>query len=291
MPTQPAVPSESPRVFDYLNYRDFIAVMLAHLKKSRRGFSLRHFSKQAGFGSHSFLRMIIRGERSLSQASVAKLVLIFGLNARESRYFEALVYYNQSDSESEKDRYFNDMVQAKPHVKMKGLQKDQFEYITKSLFVTIREMSALADFQADPDWIASRLIKPATDNQIRYALEILKRLELIAKGPDGQWTHTGKALQTQPRIESLQIFNSHRTILSESRDIILETPPTETEITSMTIPVSEDTLRRIFEIMQLCREQIISAVNQGSKDFHKIFQVNMQVFPVTKVAEETKDPA
>jgi uncharacterized protein (TIGR02147 family) len=284
-------PKEPPNIYTFVDYRAFLSAILAHFKMTKRSFSLRNFAATAGFGSHSYLRMVIKGDRNLTPSSLIKICRALKLNSKAARYFETLVFYNQAASESDKDRYFSDLLTIRPNIKLKGIEKDQFEYVTNSLFVTIREMAALPNFRDDIDWISQRLMRPALPSQIRHALDVLKRLQLLVEGPGASLTHSGKALQTPPRIESLQIFNAHRNILSESKDLILQTPHEQTEITSMTVPVAPKTLGRIFELVQKCREEIIAAINNGSQDFENVFQINIQVLPVTKTLHNTDDPA
>ena len=66
---------QTPSVFDYLSYRAYLRDMYAFLKRARKGFSYRSFSRAAGFKSQSVLKQLIDGERNLADDSIARVAV------------------------------------------------------------------------------------------------------------------------------------------------------------------------------------------------------------------------
>ena len=59
--------TKGPEVFDYLDYRAFLRDHYLD-KKQRQGLSFRGFSKRAGLKSPNYLKLVIDGQRNLTEA-------------------------------------------------------------------------------------------------------------------------------------------------------------------------------------------------------------------------------
>ena len=81
-----------------------ISPLSTFLRTSKRGFSFRRFSKRAGYQSPNFLKLVIDGQRNLSDDSIAKFAGAFELGPRETRDFSHLVRFNQARSDQEKNQ-------------------------------------------------------------------------------------------------------------------------------------------------------------------------------------------
>lgn len=277
------------KVFDFTDYRELLKAYVNLMKSKRTFFSYRYFSRLAGLGGKNYLQMVMTGRRNLSPDSIAKFARALRLSKKEAAYFEALVLYNQASDEAGRDHYFAQMVKLRPTTPIEGISKDQFEYLTQSLYVIIREMAALPGFQADAAWIQQnirRVVKPA---EIRQALSVLERLGLLTRLEQDRLSHSGKTLETPENIESLEILNYHRQILNETKEALINIHYAERDISSMTIPMPQPLIPEVKAILRKCREDIAHLINQGSRNFYEVFQINMQFFPVTEL-HKTKTP-
>lgn len=280
---RPEIVFEKVNIYDFLNYRAYLKTVYEKRKAVDYGFSFRFFARMAGLGGQSYLRMVMDGKRNLSAASAAKFATALQLNKRESHYFEALVFHNQADNEADRDRYFSQILSLRPATKITGVTSDQLEYASSPLYVTLREMTAMPEFVEDVAWINDHLTQRVKPAEIRRALEVLEKLGLLIRDEQGQLKHSGLALQTPVDIESPEVLNYHRSALSESKDAILTAPPGEWDVASMTIPIPKEELAKIMDVLQKCREDIVGLINAGTRNFHEIYQINMQMFPVTKI--------
>lgn len=273
------------QIRNYLDYRQYLKDLSAHFKAHYSDFSSRTFSQLAELGGNSYLTMILNGERNLTPVTVAKFSKALRLNAKETLYFENLVLFNQTKNEDERDRYFTRLAELRHRTPATGLKREQFKYMSNSLFAIVREMTSLPNFQDDPEWIASKLRRPATKGQVAYALETLNNLGLVVRGDDGRYRHSETLLQSPDDVGAADIMNYHRQILSESKEAVFNVPYEEWDMASMTLPVQKKNISQVMGILSKCREEIASLINNDSPDYHEVFQINMQVFPVTKVQQ------
>lgn len=278
-------------IFNFTDYREYLRVYYNGMKDTRRYFSYRYFSRLAGLGGKNYFQMVMQGKRNLSLSSISKFTKALKLSKKESAYFEAMVLYNQAENELEKDRYFTELIGLRPQTQLEGLTQDQFEYLTNSLYVMIRELSAMPEFQEDTKWIAQNLRTPTKPSEIRQALEVLKRLQLLVLDPStGKLKHSGKTLITPEHGESLEMLNYHRQVLNQTKEALMNIPFEQRDISSMTIPIPSSLIPAVKEVIGKAREQIAHLVNQSNRDYHEVFQINVQFFPVTQTKKFKNEP-
>lgn len=278
-------------IFNFTDYREYLKAYYQGMKNSRNYFSFRYFSKIAGLGGKNYFQMVMVGKRNLSLVTIAKFTQALKLSKKEGAYFEAMVLYNQAENELDKDRYFTELIALRPQTKLEGLTQDQFEYLTNSLYVTIRELSAMPEFQEDIKWIQNNLRSFAKLSEIRQALEVLKRLQLLIPDPTtGKLKHSGNTLITPEHGESLEMLNYHRQVLNQTKEALMNIPFDQRDISSMTIPIPSSLIPAIKEVIAKAREEIAHLVNRSSRDYHEVFQINVQFFPVTQTKKFKNKP-
>jgi len=270
-------------VYLFTDFRLYLKSYFSEAKKRDSRYSFRFFSRLAGFSSSGFLKMVMDGQRNLSPASINKLSQALKLNQKESSYFEALVLFNQAESRKDKDLYFERLASLKPPIKTSGFDRDQYEYFTQKHYVVLREMVALPDFKEDPAWIAEHLRMSLKAKDIEHALGVLLRLGLLKRNEDGKLIQAEVTLATPPEVNSLEVHNFHRAMMDQAKEMILEIPSELRDFSSLTIPIPKSSLKRIKDKIESFRSEIMSEINAGSQDFFEVYQINLQLFPVTKV--------
>ncbi|MBU0505879.1 MAG: TIGR02147 family protein [bacterium] len=275
-------------LFTYTDYRQFLKDYYQDQKDNNPKFSFRFFAKMGGLSSSAYLKVVMDGKRNLSPAAINKFTKAMKLNKKEASYFENLVFFNQAKTDSDKDLYFERMLVLKPKVAFHGIEKDQFEYYTQKHFVIIREMVALPHFKEDHEWIAARLKFRINASQAKHAIDVLLRLGLLDRDEEGRLQQALSSLSTQPEVASLEVFNFHRAMLREAAESMLNVPKQLRDITSLTIPMPTETLPEIKQYLHKVKEEIVNMIGNSGKEFHEVYQLNMQLFPVTKTGEKKK---
>src|SRR3954469_6473209 len=110
-----------PKVFEYSNYRSFLRDLYEFEKAAHRKFSFRYFSKQAGFSSPNFLKLVIEGKRNLSIESIARFAKALKLNKEEATFFRALVLFNQASTTEERGMWVQEILKSRLYRKLHPL--------------------------------------------------------------------------------------------------------------------------------------------------------------------------
>lgn len=271
-----------PDVFHYLDYRKYLKDYYESQKREKRNFSHRYFARLAKLKTSSHLHLVIQGKRGLTATSIQQFAKAIGFLKKEAIYFENLVFFNQAKNDEERDMYFERLLASKPRVKYQGLEKDRYEYYTKEYYVILREMVALPDFQEDPRWIADRIQMPLTPAEVEHSINVLLRLGLIKRDQDGVLKHSEVTVATAPEVESLEVCNFQRKMLNMAKDSLINTSYKMRNLSSMTVPIPLGSIPELKHKIEDFQKEIASFINRGSKDYSEVYQMNIQLFPVTK---------
>jgi uncharacterized protein (TIGR02147 family) len=172
-------------IFQYGDYRTFLADFYRREKARSPGFSHRSFAKRAGLASPNYLKLVIDGLRPVTEKNLSAFLRGLRLSGAPSEYFRTLVSLKESRDEKEKVVLLEKLLKMRVRYSGDPLQvdKDRWEVLRSWHHLAIREMVLLKDFQAEPGWIAARLGRKITPAQARESLEILQRLEFLKLDP------------------------------------------------------------------------------------------------------------
>lgn len=264
-------------LFDYSDFRQYLADSYAQKKRANPGYSHRVFAKQAGLSSPSHLLMIIRGERNLSMKTIEKFAQGLKLTTKEKRYFELLVLLNQTEDLTLKAKYFSDIMMMKLAAKkLHKLEKEKFEFLSNWYVVAIYVLTDLADFHNDPHWIAKRLGGKITSSQVREALETLQKLGLL----DESFRQVAGAVTVPDDTKSVAVFQYHRSMIALANEALRLLPVQEREMAGATIAVPKSKLPEIKEKIRAFRQEL-NRLASSYENPDEIYQLNIQLFPLT----------
>ena len=71
-----------PKLFDFLEYPDFLAAWFEYQKENRYGFSYRSFSRTTGIESPNYLQRVITRQRKLTDKYLPQLIAGIGLDQK-----------------------------------------------------------------------------------------------------------------------------------------------------------------------------------------------------------------
>ena len=91
-----------PDIFDYLSYREFMKDFYTKAKEHTRGMSFRKLSKQSGFSSPNFYKLVMENQRNLSVEAAERVATALKLKPDEASFFMALVDFDQAENRTKK---------------------------------------------------------------------------------------------------------------------------------------------------------------------------------------------
>jgi uncharacterized protein (TIGR02147 family) len=265
-------------IFEYVDYRFFLRDYFHFHKKHQRKFSYRSFAQQAGV-SASLLKDILNGRQNLTIAAMLKYAQAMRLTEKEIAYFKALVQFNNSRYNEEKNACFGDMVQLRGRSAVKFLDVKQYEYFSQWYHAVVRELLVGGVADHDPAAMSAKIVPKVSPAKIRKSIALLNDLGLVFQNDDGTFSVTDKVISSEYEIQSVALKNYHREMLEKAKNALETFPSDKREFQGMTLSSSVETYGRIKERMRSFSDEILSMVANEKDRAEVIFQLNMHIFP------------
>jgi uncharacterized protein (TIGR02147 family) len=274
-----------PLIYNFSDYRQFLKKFFDYKKETVPSFSYRNFSRLAGFSSPNFLKLVIDGQRNLTNTSIAKIARGFKLKKPEREYLENLVYMNQATDHQERDHYYKKIISMKTPKEMKQLQSDQYDYFSKWYLPVLRELVMFDGKQLSAQTLAEKLSPKIKKKDVMTALAQLENLGLIRKDKNGYWEQPEPIITTGPEVKSLLITNFHHEMIKMADESIDRFSADKRDVTAVTLSIDKNNIPEIKSKIAEFRKKILKeyACDQTPD---QVIQINIQMFPLTNTDDK-----
>ena len=269
-----------PDVLQYTNYRVYLRDYYEFKKKTVPAFSLRFFAEKAGLSSHAHLKLTIDGKRNITKNTVVKLIHGLGLDGQRAAYFESLVFFNQAQTDADKQVYYAQLLKASPRSKLHKMEKAQFRIFREWHHSAILEMVALKDFRPIPDWISKRLGGLITPAQVTESLKLLVELGLLVKTANG-YRQRDPLITTDDEVQDLMVKMYHLQMLKLSADMLSALPGPQRDISALTFSIKREDFPNLKKHLQLMRKELLDFSAKAGEG-EDVVQINIQLYPLTR---------
>jgi len=277
----------SVNIYDYHNYRTFLSDWFKEQKKTTKGFSLRAFASKAGLSCHSFCSAVVKGRRNLTKAAIEKMVKGLGLDKKQSRYFPALVCFNQAKSIHEKLKYKNELQQeirsiGKGMSKPYRLIEDQYQFFSKWYHSVVYTLIDMQSFRDEFAVLAQTVDPPITVKQAQESAALLERLSLVYKDDNGIYKICNSSLTTDDQTKMLALSQYYIAGTSLARRAIEQLPSDERNISGVVVGVSPECYKRMVERVNAFRRELVQMAVEDDMPANRVYQLALYLFPVSK---------
>ena len=273
----------SKKIFEYLDYRDFLKDYYNAKKEANPAFSLRVFSDKIGFKAKDFISRVMNGDKNLSSQSIPKVASGLRLGKHETEFFIALVKFNQAETTEERNGAFEEMQAVLKVVRFAEKQHllGHAQYMVYSHWrhLTIRSLIGMYGFDGDYEALARRVHPRITAEEAKASVKLLEDCMLIKKGKNGKYTLTENAITTGDRTSKLALRGFHQDCLKLAADSIDRDPPGTRHISGLTLGISQEGYERIVERINAFRKEI-ALIAEEDENSDKVFQLQFALFPV-----------
>lgn len=270
-------------VYGYTDHRAFLADCFAQERERNPAFSYAFFAAKAGYRSKTYMHKVINGERPLSQTGIHRVARALKMSVREADYFDALVNFNQSKSDMDREFYFSRLKQTGKKRSGMQLSATQSAYFENWYNVVIRELVTLVDFDEDYGALANLVVPAITPRAARDAVEKLLALGLVKKSGDAKYYE-----QTEPNVvarNSLVTF-AIRQFQKQMAQTAIErfetAEPLTSDFSTLTLGLNDDGLAKVKTELAEFRQRL-SAIANDSNPSTRVYHLNLHLFPVSQL--------
>ena len=243
--------------------RQFLKDYYWQLKKRNPMYSKSAFAKKMGIYP-SALSEILSGKRSVSKKIASRIAKNLNLSPREKQVFLNGFRNHRTVSLQEEKRFL--------------LTQKQFEVISHPVHYAILSLINTEDFQANINWIASRL--PYTKSEVKSAINNLFDLNIIAV-EDGKIIRLKNKLSTSEDIKDISIQNAYSNDLS-TIEKQMEVDVNFRDYSSMTLPLSPSLIPEVKKILRRAQDEISQLAR--SEKATEVYKLNNFFYPLTSLS-------
>ena len=274
---------EHRKIFEYLDYREFLRDYYQSKKAANPAFSLRAFSDKIGFKAKDFISRVMQGDKNLSTQSIQKIVTGLKFGKREASFFEDLVWFNQAETMDEKNSWFQKMQNELKIVRFTEGQHQlafyQYQVYSHWRHLVVRSLIGMYGFHGAFTSLAKSVHPTITIEEAKESVELLEKCNLVKKNEDGSYELVNKDITTGDRTSKIALRGFHQHCLALGAESIDRDPPTMRNISGLTLGISQAGYEKIVERMSAFRKEIAQIANED-KDADKVYQMQLLLFPI-----------
>jgi uncharacterized protein (TIGR02147 family) len=271
-------------LFEYLDFRAFLNDFIDAKKKENPHFSERMIASRLNCNP-GFFNRVLKAKRNLSQHYVLKLGAVLKLSAKQKRYFELLVNFNQAKKQIEKDHFFSQLDMFRTS-KVKQTASAQHELYSQWYYTVLRELINLipcTDSSEETCQMLAKYFEPRVPIELlRQGLTALESLGLLERRGSGVLRVKERFITSGADIPQVITNRVLMQFMDLARLSIDKFPRAQRSLSTLTVSVSEKGYEKIREKIDQFRREIFSMVNEEDEDIDRVYHLNMQLFPVTR---------
>ncbi len=275
----------APNLFDYFDYREYLHDYYQFHKKRNSAYSYRLFARKAKLGSPNYLKLVVDGKRRITDRTLYQFARGLGLNRDEEKYFRELVMYQEVSDPDSKELHLRSLLKYQEKQRTATpLKADRIKFLLDWHHAVVRELVSTKEFKEDPAWISRRLGNKITEAQAKESLELLERLQILGRNPDGRLDQKEPLLTSSDEVPSHVIRSLHRTYLRKAINSIFSVPIEKRELSGLILSIPNYRMKEVKEEIKEFRKKLNRKYGLD-KDGDEVYFVGLYLFPVTVAGE------
>ncbi|MBN1758941.1 MAG: TIGR02147 family protein [Chitinispirillaceae bacterium] len=270
-------------IFDYLDYRLFLLDFYETQKKKHSFFSYRYMSGKIGLDA-GYLVKILQGKLHLPEKYINTMCSFCKFSEKETAYFRTLINFNKAKSEAQIRIHFEKLMSFSSPGKQR-IEKFQYEFYRKWYYTAIRSLIGIYRFSDDVESLSCMLTPPVSSREVKKAVELLVKLDMIKKDGDGYYTLSNAFVTTGESWQSLAIRDFQRETIRLAGESLDRHHKKDRDISTVSVAVNKKDLPELKLRITEFRDAILKLA-ENSDDPDCVYQLNVQLFPMADTTVE-----
>ena len=273
-------------IYTYTDYRLYVRDYFAAQKEEDTRFSHQVFARKAGIHSSGFVLHVMKGERNLTKPVMLKIARAMELDAVQTDYFDDLVSFDQAKTPGDKEYFFNRIAAKRRSVRVRTLEDRQYEFYSQWYHSVIRELITMTGTTAEAKTLAKLLIPVISPVQFKKSLRLQEELGLLRKLKNGNYEQAESFLEAGGAIRNLALIKYQKEMLQQASKAWERFKSNEIMMNTVTLCMPESMMETVKEEIRNFKRRLFAIAAEEEKKSDRVFHINMNVFPVTKVIKE-----
>jgi uncharacterized protein (TIGR02147 family) len=282
-----------PVLSTYVDFREYLKDYFEYRKKQTEGqlrpYSYSDFSAAADIKSPHYLKMIISGDRNLSADMCKKFGRALKLDKQEQLEFDTLVFYGQEKEPLQRNQFLKQLSEIRSQNALKDGQFDQetWDKVPGWLSWVLYAMIDQENATFTPADLKRALRPQVSEKQIAEALEKLLSsgdIEIVG----GYARKKNKMISNADKIPPALIRKLQSELIYLGLESLYKDDPSDREISGFTMAMTEEEYQWVRKELRTIRKELQTKLMMAreKKQGKRVYQVNIQLFPLTNEEEE-----
>jgi uncharacterized protein (TIGR02147 family) len=271
---------DKPNVFTYDDFRRFLLDWWKFRRESDPDLTKSEMSRRLGLPNTRSYFTDVLGGKKVTDLFLDRFELAMDLSIDETRFFRALVQFNQADTPEAREVAFDSLVayNRTPH---RRLDPKEYSYYRHWWNGAIRAVLAIEDHGDDWDALAMRIQPAITAKQARTSVELMSDLGLVEVDGAGHWKPRDAALSTGDHIRETLVQQVQMQWFDVARLAIMTPSSQPRDFATSTIHVSRNGLEQIRSRLDKFRSEIRSIAQKDPDAADRVYSLCLAFFPLT----------
>lgn len=291
---------------EYTDFRQYLKDVYEHRRATEstgpRAYSYSAFSAAADIKSPNYLKLIIEGRRNLSEDMTTRFARALRLNKAEAEEFRALVRYGQATEPIERNQFLKELadLRARRAFESGEISADAWDKVPSWRGWVIYAMTEQRGVNFDPEELYRLFRAKTSPDDIKQELKrLIDGGHLKAQSAEGSGKIPGESSGRSEIVKGHDLIDSPQDVpvamirrlqaelIYLGIESLFRDSPKDREFGAMTIAMTQAEFEQVrFELRQLRkRVQKDLMVKREATKGDRVYQLNVQLFPVTEKAE------
>ncbi len=266
---------------------DFLRALFLDRKERNLLYSTRAFARDLGM-SQALVSLVMNGKRPLTIKHATQISVLLGFSKdRAESFIESTLLALPSNAKIAK-RLRQAKLKGVTHTPAyKNYELERFKAISQWYHLAILDLTTTKNFRSEMDWIARRLGISALE--ARDAVTRLLDMGLLEQKA-GKFSKSSKQIYFATKRSETAVRSFHQQMIGKALEQLQKTDDASFDarhISSMTMAIPKSSLPLAKERIQKFQQELAALLCTGECD--EVYQLNVQMFPLTKQDEFKKE--
>lgn len=281
---------EPPKLGAFTDYRQYLKEFYEHKRAITAGqlrpYSYATFAAAADIKSPNYLKLIIDGQRNISVDMAKKFARALSLNKEEVEEFIALVEFTQAVEPLERNRQLKALADLRVRQQLKSgeINADAWEKVPSWVTWVLYALADQKNVKFELDELFRMMDGKARLEDIRRSLEKLFASGELVKDPvTGEVTKGRQLMSGYENVPVALVRKLQAELIYLGLESLVRDQPQDREFGAQTLSLTEAEFEQLkFELRQFRKRWVKDvSVNRTAGKGDRVFQLNIQLFPVT----------
>lgn len=265
----------------FTDYRVFLKTYADLMKKKNPRWSLGAWAKALNLKTTSSITKILNAERDAGAAITERLINYFKFDDDQAQYFRDLVKLQKLKKDPTIANMLLEKISSlKSEETSRDLAEEDYLFLSNWYYLVLCEMCRNKSFKKDYNWISSKLIPEVDPKDVRKALQLLQKEQLIKTNEAGRLEPSYERLYAISKKNAGVIRMFYSQLIENSQNALLNMPPEERHFSTLMVHLSSKSLERANQLITEFRTKFEKLMYE--KDGDQVYLLQLQMFPVTK---------